>query len=138
MTDRFRVLQMIWIALMGGVLMFAAVAYTLLTVMDLQMAGLPPIVLRVVGPLAVVMMGGGLLIRRKLLEAIPAGAPGEERLSKYQAAVISSLAMIEGSGLLVIVLSLVSNTPNWIPAGAAITLLMMTLARPRREEVRLG
>jgi hypothetical protein len=138
MTDRFKVLQIIWLALMGGVLMFAVVAYTLLTVMDLGVAALPPIVMRVVGLVAVVTMAAALLVRRKLLEAIPAGTRNEERLSKYQAAVITSLAMIEGSGLLVIVLSLVSNAPNWIPSGAAVTLLMMTLARPRRDELRLS
>ena len=136
MTDRFRVLQIVWLALMGGVVVFAAAAYTLLTVMDLGMGGLPPMVQRVVGPVAVVTMGGGLLVRRKLLEAIPAGARGEERSSKYQAAVISSLAVIEGCGLLVLVLGLVSNAPSWIPAGAAITIVMMVLARPRREELR--
>jgi hypothetical protein len=135
MTDRFRVLQIIWLALMGGVVTFAGVAYVLLTVMDLEMPGLPPLVLRVVGPAAVVMMAGALLVRRKLLDAIPAGSGSDERLGRYQAAVITSLALIEGPGLLIIVLSLVSGVPSWIPAGAAVTLLMMVLARPRREEL---
>ena len=135
MTDRFRVLQIVWLALMGGVVMFAGVACVLLTVMDLQMPGLPPIVMRVVGPSAVAMMAGALMVRRKLLEAIPAGSRADDRLTRYRAAVITSLALIEGPGLLIIVLSLVSNAPRWIPAGAAVTLLMMMLARPRREEL---
>jgi cell shape-determining protein MreD len=74
-------------------------------------------------------------VRRKLLEAIPAGSKADDRLARYQAAVITSLALIEGPGLLIIVLSLVSNAPRWIPAGTAVTLLMMVLARPRREEL---
>jgi hypothetical protein len=135
MTDRFKVLQIVWLAMMGGVVTFAVVAHALLTVMDLEMAGLPPMVLRVAGPVAVVMMGAGLLVRRKLLEAIPPGARGEERLARYHAAVLVGLAIIEGGGLLVIVLSLVSNAPSWIPAAAAITLGMMVLGRPRREEL---
>lgn len=135
MTDRFRVLQIIWLALMGGVVLFGVVAYVLLQVMDLQMPGLPPIVMRVVGPSAVVMMAGALMVRRKLLEGIPAGSRADDRLTRYQAAVITSLALIEGPGLLIIVLSLVSNSPSWIPAGTAVTLLMMLLARPRREEL---
>jgi hypothetical protein len=135
MTDRFRVLRIVWLALMGGVVMFALVAYVLLTVMDLRMPGLPPIVLRVVGPSAVVMMAGALMVRRKLLGTIPADSQGDERLARYNAAVIISLALIEGPGLLIIVLSLVSNAPGWIPAGAAVTVLMMVLARPRREEL---
>jgi hypothetical protein len=135
MTDRFRVLQIIWLALMGGVVMFAGVAYVLMTIVDLQMPGLPPIVMRVVGPSAVVMMAGALMVRRRLLDAIPVSAGTNERLTRYSAAVIMSLALIEGPGLLIIVLSLVSNAPSWIPAGAAVTLLMMVLARPRREEL---
>ena len=47
MTDRLEVL--IWLALMGGV-MFAAVTYTLLTVMDLDMPRLPTMVLRSPAP----------------------------------------------------------------------------------------
>src|SRR5688572_11579481 len=99
MTDRFKVLQIVWLALMGGVVTCAVVTYALLTVMDVEMTGLtglPPMVLRVAGPAAVVMMGGGLLVRRRLLESIPAGARGEERLPRYHAAVLVGLAIIEG------------------------------------------
>jgi hypothetical protein len=137
MRERFRALQIIWLALMGGVLSFAAVGYILLTVVGIEMPGLPPIVLRVVAPAAVVVMAGGLFLRRKLLEAIPAGVRGEARLARYQTAVIVSLAVIEGQALLIIVLSLLSNEPNWIPTGAAAALLMMTIARPRAGEARL-
>jgi hypothetical protein len=135
MTDRFKGLQIIWLALMGGVVTFAGVAYVLLTVTDLEMPGLPPLVLRVVGPAAVVIMAGALLVRRKLLDAIPAGSGSDERLGRYQAAVITSLALIEGPGILIVALGLVSNAPSWISAGAAVTLMMMVLARPRREEL---
>ena len=131
-------LQIVWLALMGGVATFAVVAYALLTVVGLEMASLPPTVLRVAGAVAVVMMGVGLLVRRKLLEEIPARAQGAERLARYQAAVLVGLAIIEGSGLVILVLSFVSNAPSWIPAGAAVTLMMMVLARPRREELGSG
>jgi hypothetical protein len=133
-SDRFKVLQIIWLALMGGVASFAIVAYVLLTVVGIEMPGLPPIVLRVAAPAAVVGMAVGLLVRRKLLDAIPASAQGEQRVASYQAAVIVGLAVIEGCGLLIIVLSLVAGAPNWIPSGAAITLLMMAIARPRADE----
>ena len=134
--DRFKALQVVWAALMGGVLTFAIVVYVLLTVVGIQMAGLPAGLVRVVAPVAVVLMAAcALLLRRKLVEAIPQAASAEERFMKYQAAVIQSLAVIEGLGLLIIVLSLISGESNWVPAGSAITLLMMAIARPRREEV---
>jgi hypothetical protein len=134
MNERFKVLQIIWIAFMGGVVSFAVVAYVMLTVIGIDMPGLPPIVLRIVAPAAVVMMGAALLVRRKLLEAIPAELRGEVRLARYQTAVLPSLALIEGCGLLILVLSLVANEPNWIPTGAAATVLMMVIARPRLDE----
>ncbi len=134
--DRFRTLQIVWIAMMSGVVVFATVVYLVLTLGDVQLAeGFPPLVLRVLAPTAVVTMGAGLLVRRKLLDAIPRGAQPADRVSRYRAAVITGLAMIEGPGLLIIVLSLVAGTSSWIPAGTAATILMMVIARPRRDEV---
>jgi hypothetical protein len=136
--DRFKVLQIVWAAMLAGVVMLATVAYLMLTALGIEMPGLPPVVIRVAAPAAFVMIAAALFLRRKLLEAIPAGATSEERSTRYQAAVISSTALIEGCGIFVIVLSLVAGEPRWIPTAAVITILMMVVTRPRREEMRGG
>jgi len=133
--DRFKTLQIVWLALMGGVVVFATMAYVLLTVAGSEMGGLPPGVLRVAAPASVLVMAAGLLVRRKLLEAIPASVQGDARMARYHGAVLVGLAMIEGAGLFIIALSIASGTSNWIPAGTAVTILMMAIARPRRSEI---
>jgi hypothetical protein len=133
--DRFKTLQIVWLALMGGVVLFATVSYVLLAVAGSEVGGLPPSVLRVAAPACVVVMAAALLVRRKLLEAIPRGIQGQARMARYHAAVLVGLAMIEGAGLFIIALSIASGTSSWIPAGTAITILMMVIARPRRDEM---
>ncbi|MEJ2203045.1 MAG: hypothetical protein P8170_02940 [Gemmatimonadota bacterium] len=132
--NRFRTMQVIWVALMSGVALFAVVVFSLLTVAGLAFGVLEPRILHLAAPALVVLMFLGLAIGRRLEAAIPRDLTPELGLQRYQAARIVALAMCEGPGLVAIVFSMLSDQPLWALAGGAACGWFMFLGRPRRSE----
>lgn len=131
-------LQVIWLALLGGVATYAAVAVGLLTLGDVDLAVLSPAVVRVAAVAVVLYTFGAELTRRRMVDAIPRNADDETRLARYQVAMIVGLALLESGGLLLVTLGMLSGAPGWALAGGAASLWMMARARPRPDELRLG
>lgn len=131
---RFRTLQVIWVALMMGVGMFSVVVFVLLNVLGQSFGTLEPGILQMAAPALVVVMFAGLLVGRRLEAAIPRDSPPPDRLQRYQTARIIALALCEGPGLLIIVLSMLTDQATWALGGGAAALWAMVLARPRRED----
>jgi hypothetical protein len=123
-------LQVVWLGLIGGVVAYACVAVVLIAVVGLELGGLPPIVVIVTRVLALVLMGLGLLARRKWPSLIPHDLPASERESQEQTMAIASLALIEGGGILMITTSMIAGAPAWILIGAGAAVLLMVLAKP--------
>jgi hypothetical protein len=123
-------LQVVWLGLIGGVVAYACVAVVLIAVVGLELGGLPPIVVIGTRVLALVLMGLGLLARRKWPSLIPHDLPASERESQEQTMAIASLALIEGGGILMITTSMIAGAPAWILIGAGAAVLLMVLAKP--------
>jgi len=122
--------QIVWLALIASTVVYACVAVALITVFGVEIGGLPPVVMNVVGPLALGLMGFGLFARRRWLGLIPRDLPAHEREDQQQAVVISSLALIEGGGILMTTMGMIVGAPAWILVGAGAAVLVMVMARP--------
>lgn len=138
MEARFKTLQTVWLALLGGVAAYTTAGVLLITVAALDVGVLGPSVLTVAAATVVVYMAGGLVVRRRMVDAIPAGVDEETHFARYQTATLVGLGLLESGGLLLVTLGLLANAPTWVLAGGAASLCMMTLARPRKNEARLG
>jgi hypothetical protein len=125
-----KIIQLIWLGLIGGLVAYACVAVALVTVGGLDIGGLPPIVVIATRVLALVLMGLGLFARRKWPSLIPSDLPASERASQEQTMVIASLALIEGGGILMITTSMIAGAPAWILIGGGAAVLLMVMARP--------
>ncbi len=130
-SDRFRALTVVWLALMLGTGTYAAVAYALLAsvAVDFQ-TPLGPEIMNVGGAFAVVQILGALMLRRRLVAGIPRDAPSDERLRRYYSACITSLALVEGGGILVVTLALVTGSASWALVGGGAAVVVMLMARP--------
>ncbi|NNF14988.1 MAG: hypothetical protein HKN72_17310, partial [Gemmatimonadetes bacterium] len=126
-TPSFEHLRTIWMAMVGGTLLYTVVAYVLL-LLGVVDAGTSwgPDVMNLVGSFAVAQIALALFLRRRLLAAIPRNAPLEERMSRYFTACIITLALIEGGGLIVITLSIVTGVATWalVGGGAAVVVML--------------
>lgn len=132
----FEHLRAVWMAMVGGTLLYTIVAYLLLLLGIVEAGGaLGPSVMNLVGAFAVVQIALSLLLRRRLVGAIPRNAPPEERMSRYFTACVITLALIEGGGLIVITLSIVTGVATWALVGGGAAVVVMLLARPVRSEV---
>ncbi len=138
MDARFRTLQIIWAAMSAGVVTYTGVMVALILLGLVDMPGLPPIVLTLGALVAASILGTGLVVRRRLVEAIPPGGTPETRFGQYQTATMIGLALMEGGGLLLITLGLLAGSPTWVLAGGGASLLMLMNARPRANEAGIG
>ncbi len=131
----YRTLVVIWLAMVAGVASFGVVTWVLLDVLDVPMSTLPPGILTTAAPFLVLLMAAGLYVGQRMEAGIPRGLEPEETLRRYQTARIVSLAVSEAGGLAFIVLSLLAGEAAWALGGAAICVAIMTLGRPRREDL---
>jgi hypothetical protein len=134
LDTRFRTMQAIWLAQALGVGMLALVVFFLLTVAGLSFGALEPRLLYLAAPVLVVVMFVGLTVGRRMEGAIPRDLEPAQGLQRYQTARIVAAALCEGSGLVVIVMSLLSSQPLWALGGGAACLWFMFLGRPRRAD----
>jgi hypothetical protein len=133
--QRFRHLNIIWIAMMLGVVTMAGVLYLFSTtaVSDLQVIEDRRLVRLL--PWVVATMAGGLLLGRRLQAATPRRALPEARLARYQTARIATFAVQEAGGLFFSVAAFLAGEPVYVLAGAGVGLWGMLIARPKRNEV---
>ena len=134
LDDRLRVMFVIWIALTGGVLTFAAIAYALVVTGSME-PSLDPSLVTMLAPVLLVMMAGGVVLTRRMEGNIPADAGPEEKIIRYQTARIIGLATQEGPALMVIVLGMLAGATAWILAAGLLGVWSMFLARPKRDDL---
>lgn len=129
-----RQLQIIWAAMVGGVIVYTTIAYGLTVLGALEIDAFDPAIMNVVGAIAIVWMVAALAVRRALLARLPRNLPPEQRMPGYMSTVIVALGLIEGGGLLMITFGLIVGTPRWILVGGAAAAALMVLARPTADQ----
>lgn len=134
--DRFKSLTVVWLALVAGTALYAGVAYVLLImgIVDLE-TPLGPDIMNIGGAFAVVQILAAMVLRRRLVAAIPRDAPDEVRLQRYYTACVVTLALVEGGGMLVVTLALVTGIASWALVGGGAAVLVMLMARPAPAEL---
>ena len=130
-----RIMTVIWIVLSMGVVMFAAVAYGLLTTGAVDLDALEPSLVSMISLVLMLVMAGGLVAGRRLESAIPRDTPSTEKIQRYQAARIIAMACQEGPALAIMALSMLAGSRNWVIGAATVGVWTMFLARPRREDL---
>ena len=138
MEARFKTLQVIWAVMLAGVVTYTAVLFVLVRLGMVDMRVLSPSILTVGAAAVLVYMAGVTVVRRRMIEAIPAGASQDTRFARYQTATIVGLALLEAGGLLLISLGILADSSIWVLAGGGASLWMMALARPQRSEAGIG
>ena len=123
-------LQVVWLALIGGVVAYAGVAVALITVGGLEIGGFPPVMMNFIGPLALALMGFGLWARRSWVQRVPRDLPPDEQESRHQGIVIATLGLIEGGGILMTTTGMIVGAPAWILVGAGAAVVLMVMAKP--------
>ena len=130
MEARFKTLQVMWGALMAGVLSYAVVAYCLVVFGGVVLSLAPRRALTFVGPVAVFGMVVGAMVQQSLGRAIPRDLDPTQRMARYASAVIVGLAVTEGCGLLVVTLGLLAlDDPESVPG-------VMAEGRSEAEQLR--
>ena len=131
---RFRVLSIVWAAMLAGVTFMTAVVWAVAsgTFAPGYAGTLSPALafkLLLLSPLAIAV---GIARRNgdDTREHQPDG-----RLAAYHTRVIVALALQEGGGILGLTVSLLAARPTWALGVGALTALAMLLGRPRREEL---
>ena len=137
MSQSLGQLQVIWGALVGGVVLYTVLIFGLMTAGVLDAARLDPAIMPYAGGVVIVYMAAGLLVRRSMVAAIPSDADSETRLARYQTATIIPLALMESGGLLLVTLGFLTGTATWVLAGGMAAALLMFLGRPTAAEVGL-
>ena len=103
-----------------------------------EMPVLPSWVITVGASAVLVYMAGVTVVRRRMVDLIPARAAQDTRFARYQTATIVGLALHEGGGLLLISLGILADSSIWVLAGGGASLWLMALARPKRSEAGMG
>jgi len=131
----FKTLGIIWMAMLGGTIGYTVLAYLLLATDVISMRALSPDVMNVVGAAVLVQLMASLLVRRRMIRAIPDDAPREVRAARYFNATIVGLALLEAGGLMVITVAMATGAATWALAGGGAAAVLMLLARPSPEEL---
>ncbi len=137
MEARLRAARTVWLALTAGLAIATIAVFCLLTVGGLHVDALPPAGALGGAVAEAVAVAAGMLVRSRMIAAIPRDADEETRLAQYLTAVIIGLALIEGGGLFMITLGLIADAPGWVLAGGVAAVWMMVLGRPRADEATL-
>lgn len=126
-------LQILWAAMIGGVLVYAAVAYSLIVLGGIEFHAFDPAIMSVLGGVVLAWMVAALGVRRVMLARIPRDLPPEERRPRYLSTIVVVLALIEGGGLLMITFGMLVGAESWILVGGAAAAVFMVLARPTAD-----
>jgi len=130
---RYTVILLIWASLLGGVVLFAGIAWALGGGLlgEPWETSLPSTVALPMLGLSVVLMVAGIVLRRARWGPREAADP----FLAFQQRTIVAWAVQEGGGLLGICLSLVAGRPAWILAMGALAAFALLLTRPGRDEL---
>lgn len=130
-----RQLRIVWGAMVGATVTYTAVVYVLMATETVDMAAFGPDLMNIIGAVAMLQMVVGVVLRRRLVAAVPDDASPEARRSRYGTASIVGLALMEGGGLLVITFALLTGSATWVLAGGGAAAVLMLMARPSEEEM---
>lgn len=130
-------LQVVWGALVGGVVLYTLLLFGLMTAGVLDIATIDPAIMTWVGAAVVVYMGAGLLVRRSMIAAISPEMDRERRLAQYWLAILVPLGLMESGGLVLVTLGMLTGSAMWVLAGGTAAALLMFLARPSEREAGL-
>ncbi|MEQ9399816.1 MAG: hypothetical protein RJQ04_11710 [Longimicrobiales bacterium] len=136
--QRFRVIQMVWAALAGGVAVYSVVVWLLVSGRfgtsslggSAALDATPAIVLMAV---AVSMVVAGVVLRRA--RSLPQGREAAETVAAYQNHVIVASAVQEGGGLLGLSIAFLAGQATWALGIGAVTVFALFLTRPDRVEL---
>lgn len=135
LDQRYRVLVLVWGALLGGTLLFTVVAWAMAVGM---LTGTPwtptmePRLALVLEGLAVALMVAGLVVRRAGWGLLPAP---ELPLQAFQNRMILVWALQEGGGLMGGVFGLLAGRSDWIAGVGILAAFALFLTRPRKAEL---
>ena len=130
----FRLIQLVWMVLVGGVVVFGAVAWALAAGVlggDPWTASVSPSVVRPLLLVPLALLGVGVVLRRSSVRLPEETDP----LEAYRLQIILVSALQEGGGLMGIVLCLVAGLASWIPVFAGLSVFAMVLSRPRATDL---
>jgi hypothetical protein len=151
--ERLRSLRVICLALAAAVGVYAALSWLLLRVLEIEVApGLPPAVPLTLTALAMILILLSSRLRTTLLGRAfprpPLGPPvnggmksaglavsEEAMVAAYRQATLVSFALLEGAGLLGLVVALLSGKPFYGLALCAAALLAMATRWPSESEI---
>lgn len=132
--QRFQVMMVVWGALLGGMLLFAAALWLLasgvLTGRPWPAALDPGVGFAFLG-VAMVLLAGSIVFR----PSRSSGTDSADPLQAYWTRVVVVAAVQEGAGLMGCVFALLAGLPTWIPVMAGLAGFAMVLTRPRRDVV---
>ncbi len=94
-------------------------------------------ILSFAGPTLVAIMGAARLARSTIIRLMQRHAPPEGREEAYAVATLMSTGFIEGPGIMLMILCFVSGAALWLLLGGAVTVGLMTVSGPSREEAGL-
>ncbi len=135
MQDRIRSLKVVWVGMVAGTVAYTGVVYFLMSAAVVDVGAFGPEVMNLVGGVVILQLVASLMLRRRMLAAIPDGVPAEERVGRYATVSIVALALLEAGGLFVITFALVSGAATWVLAGGGASVVLMLIARPSAEEL---
>ena len=134
-SPRIRTLQIIWAAMVAGVVIYTAVVAVVMRTGSTPSASLDPSIMNLIGAGVLAYMVGGVFARRTMVERIPRDAAPEARMGAYQTAVIVGLALSESGGLILVTMGMLTGAPTWVLAGGGAAAILMFMARPTGEEI---
>lgn len=132
----FKTLNILFVALLMGQILFAGVSIIILNIVSTNGLAdsnfeygnyLIPIV-------TISCLGMGMFLLRKKVQSINKNAPLEEKLNEYRAAKLIQWAITEVATLLSIIFYLLSGYINFIIIAAVIILYFLTL-RPQKGRI---
>lgn len=128
-------LQIIWGALVAGVVLYTVLIFSLMTAGVLDAATFDPEIMNLVGACVLVYMVAALLVRRSMVASIPRDADAETRVSRYKVATIVPMALMESGGFVLITLAILTGVATWALAGGGAAAVLMFFARPTADEL---
>jgi hypothetical protein len=133
-----RSMNIVWIAMIGGLLSFSLVTYVALMPIQSPLEGIDPLVFYVLAVVLALggMMGSTILYKVQVRAASQVNSPSKERLmSFYMSAFILKMALLEGPGLFSVVAGLLTHQALFLSITAGL-LLLMIIAKPTELQFR--
>ena len=133
-NETFKINQIIYVAIMAGLLVFAAMAYFVISkTTDKPNESLVSIFMFIVPAIAVVMIFLSRFMYNRISQQVEINAVLVVKLGKYRTAKIVSWALLEGAGLFNIIAFIVTNSDFFLVVFFVIVGAFI-LSKPSVEE----